>query len=319
VQNLSVSGFPAFGSDTGGYRGDDQDKELLVRWAEHTALTPIMQLGGGDHHNVWDMTVYDAETLDVYRRYARLHTRLFPLWYSLAHEATGGGCPPIEPLGLWAPDDPDAHAWWDEYVVAAGDAGVLLVAPVREDGARERVVHLPATRWVHWSTGEEIEGPADVTVDAPLDSLPLFIGRGAIVPMIADDVDTFVGTIHDEFVTLEERDDQLFVRIFPGEVPAAFALFEGGLLEAEDSGSSVEVVVSRGDWFTRWVLEILWEARSVPAPDPPSSVSLDGTTLAEQSDSLLVASGGCDGCWHYLEATGTLLVSIASPGTVTAR
>ncbi len=320
AQNLSVSGFPAFGSDTGGYRGDDQDKELLIRWAQHTALTPIMQLGGGDHHNVWDMTVYDAETLDIYQRLARLHTRLFPLWYTLAHRATDEGVPPIRPLGLAFPDDADAAAAWDQYMVGEW----LLVAPVRDDGARERVVHFPPGTWVHWSTGEAFEGPADSTVDAPLDSLPLFLGEGAIVPMIANDVDTFVDTTHDEFVTLEERRDQLFVRIRCHGINS-FVNFDGGAIEVDQGcydGCHLGISIAQGDWFTRWVLEIDWENSADDLPDAPSAISFDGSPLTEETDAALVASAGCDGCWHFDAATGTLLVSIASitaPGTVSVE
>jgi alpha-D-xyloside xylohydrolase len=316
LQNLSVSGFPAFGSDTGGYRGDDQDKELLVRWAQHTALTPIMQLGGGDHHNVWDMTVYDAETLDIYQRLARLHTRLFPLWYTLANLATDEGVPPIRPLGLVYPDDPDAAAAWDEYMVGEW----LLVAPVRKDGARERVVHFPPGTWVHWFTGEVFEGPSDATVDAPLDSLPLFLASGAIVPMIADDVDTFVTTTHAEFVTLEERRDQMWVRILPA-AQSLLELFDGGRLGIEICNldcSDLYVLVEQGTWFSRWVLEIDWENGETSGFSPPTSVTLEGSVLSEETDGALVASAGCDGCWHFDAGSGTLLVSIDAPGTVHA-
>ena len=310
AQNLSVSGFPAFGSDTGGYRGDEQDKELLVRWAEHTALTPIMQLGGGDHHNVWDMTVYDAETLYIYRRYARLHTRLFPLWYTLANRATDLGEPPLLPLGLAHPEDPGCAAAWDEYLVGS----VLLVAPVREDGAGERIVHFPPGRWVDWATGEAHDGPADETIPAPLDSLPLFVAAGAIVPMISDDVDTFVETTHAEYVTLDDRRDLLFARILPAG-DSSLDLFDGGAISVAETGPDLSVTISAGTWFSRWVLEIDWANRT-GAPPPPSSVTLGSTPLAEETDPALVASGSCSGCWIYLAGTGTLLASVAEPGAI---
>jgi alpha-D-xyloside xylohydrolase len=314
VQNLSVSGFPAFGSDTGGYRGDEQDKELLVRWAQHTALTPIMQLGGGDHHNVWDFTVYDEQTLEIYRRYARLHTRLVPLFYSLAVRASEEGIPPIRPLGLVWPEDEAAHAAFDEYMV--GDQ--LLVAPVRERGATRRTVYLPRGRWVHWFTGEVYEGPAEHDVAAALDELPLFMAPGAVVAMIADDVDTFVSTTRDELVTLEERREQLFVRVLPAG-DSAFELFDGGAVTVSEDGASLSVEVSQGSWFERWVLEVEWDERGGADGRPPESVSREGVTLSEHADPSVVAAGGCDGCYHHVEATGVLIVSLASEGTVVAE
>ena len=43
--SLAASGFPSFGSDTGGYLHAPPDKELFTRWFEHSALSTVMQIG----------------------------------------------------------------------------------------------------------------------------------------------------------------------------------------------------------------------------------------------------------------------------------
>jgi hypothetical protein len=139
--------------------------------------------------------------------------------------------------------------------------------------------------------------------------------------MISDDVDTFVDTVHDEFVTLEERRSQLFVRILPHGVSRT-TLFDGSTMHVQAGcmdGCSVGIEIEQGSWFTRWVLEIDWRNSIDSFPPSASSVSLDGTDLTEEADGALVASAGCDSCWHFDEPTGTLLVSIASAGTVHAE
>jgi alpha-glucosidase (family GH31 glycosyl hydrolase) len=60
----------------------------------------------------------------------------------------------------------------------------VIVAPVVEQGARTRRLYLPVGRWSEsndaggTSDGSPImDGPCWVTVDAPLEKLPIFIRR----------------------------------------------------------------------------------------------------------------------------------------------
>ena len=49
-----------------------------------------------------------------------------------------------------------------------------------EDHVTEREVHLPAgTTWFNAWTGEKYEGGQNVTVAAPLDTIPVFVKEGA--------------------------------------------------------------------------------------------------------------------------------------------
>ncbi len=60
----------------------------------------------------------------------------------------------------------------------------LLVAPVLHEGARSRKVYLPVgPRWTDAWTGEGIEGGRWITVDAPLDRIPLFLRGDAKLPI----------------------------------------------------------------------------------------------------------------------------------------
>jgi alpha-glucosidase (family GH31 glycosyl hydrolase) len=57
------------------------------------------------------------------------------------------------------------------------------VAPVTREGATHWPVYLPEGRWQDFWTHEVYDGPRGITVEAPLDRLPLFVRAGAIVPM----------------------------------------------------------------------------------------------------------------------------------------
>jgi hypothetical protein len=67
----------------------------------------------------------------------------------------------------------------DEYLFGPD----LLVAPVMEAGLTQRQVYLPdGTQWTDAWTGEVLAGGQTITVDAPLDIIPLFVRDGANLP-----------------------------------------------------------------------------------------------------------------------------------------
>jgi alpha-D-xyloside xylohydrolase len=60
----------------------------------------------------------------------------------------------------------------------------LLVAPVVEQGMTSREVYLPTgTDWYNFWTNERVKGGQTIAVAAPIDTLPLFVRAGSIVPM----------------------------------------------------------------------------------------------------------------------------------------
>ncbi len=83
INNLRESselGYPAHGSDIGGFRTVDTEplgrsKEVFLRWAGAGAFSPVMENGGGGEHRPW---VFDAETEAAYRRFTKLHHALVP-------------------------------------------------------------------------------------------------------------------------------------------------------------------------------------------------------------------------------------------------
>jgi alpha-D-xyloside xylohydrolase len=61
----------------------------------------------------------------------------------------------------------------------------LLVAPVLEQGARERSVYLPSgAEWTNAWTGAPVPSGTVVTASAPLEQVPLFVRSGARLPTV---------------------------------------------------------------------------------------------------------------------------------------
>jgi hypothetical protein len=109
-------------------------------------------------------------------RTVALHEALQPYVDELVAEGHQDGVPPVRPLAFRYGDQRESLDRWDQYLL--GDD--LLVAPVTEVGVRERSVWFPPGRWVSfWDHDEVVEGPFEVVVDAPLETIPLYVREGS--------------------------------------------------------------------------------------------------------------------------------------------
>jgi len=126
----------------------------------------------------WD---FDRQTIRVYRRYARAKIRLIPMIDRLAKRASKTGkVGPVRPLVL-DDDSPEARSIDDEWTLGRR----ILVAPVIDEGARERDVYLP--RFGDWRQarvtrkgklrrfGPRLDGGQTIVASAPLRDIPLFV------------------------------------------------------------------------------------------------------------------------------------------------
>ncbi len=172
--NLILSGFAYWSHDIGGFSGAS-NPALYTRWAQFGLFCSHARAHGTSPREPW---AFGEETEDIFRKYAALRYRLLPYLYSCAARAVATGRPLMRPLLLDYQDDPTTHTLDLQYLL--GDA--FLVAPVFAETASVPV-YLPKGRWVDYWSKHTYAGPGWVTVHAPLDTLPLFVREGAIIPM----------------------------------------------------------------------------------------------------------------------------------------
>jgi alpha-glucosidase (family GH31 glycosyl hydrolase) len=203
VASLSAacSGFSNWSHDVGGYLGhrlvERCPPELLVRWLQFGCFTPLMQAHARMPQEPWN---YGDRVLDLYRGYVLLHEQLIPYVRAAAASAARTGLPIIRPLCLTDPADPRGWAITDAY----GYGPALWVAPVLDDGAREREVALPHGDWIETWTGTQVSGGGEVTVQAPLERIPVWVRSGSIVVTYpADHVATGLGDVPESERPLE--------------------------------------------------------------------------------------------------------------------
>lgn len=206
--NSSLSVSPFWGTDIGGFfpsRDNEYTGELYARWFEFATFCPLFRSHGRDWwlHRPWgwdtgevgpieSRPVPDASELHnaaiepVCRKYGDLRYQLMPYTYTLAREARDTGLPLMRALWLQYPDDAEAVKLGDEYLWGRD----LLIAPVVEKGATTRRVYLPEGTWFDWWTGEKLVGHRWVERPVDLETIPIYIRAGAVIPL--DPVRQFV-------------------------------------------------------------------------------------------------------------------------------
>lgn len=178
VVGLGLSGIPYSGPDIGGFQGNPP-AELYLRWFQMATFLTFYRTHSSNnvsHRAPW---TYGEPYLGIIRQFLQLRYRLLPYFYTLTWEATQKGYPPVRPV-FWSYSD-DSALWSVNDAFFLGDA--LLVCPIFEEGGRQRQALLPKGYWYNFWDGTQLEGGKQVTLEAPLEQIPLLVKAGTILPM----------------------------------------------------------------------------------------------------------------------------------------
>ena len=169
--SLAMSGMGLHHSDIGGYTtlyGMKRSKELLLRWTEFAAFTPLMRTHEGNRpKDNWQFDS-DEETIEVIANLTKLHVKLKRYLQAAVAENAELGIPVMRPLFLHY-QEPQFFTVKDSYLLGRD----LLIAPVLEQGATQRKVLLPDDDWVHLCTKKPYGG-GSYTIEAPIGSPVVF-------------------------------------------------------------------------------------------------------------------------------------------------
>lgn len=194
--NLGLSGYPFAGTDIGGF-GADTTGELLVRWYQVGCFSTLFRNHSAMGTRRQEPWLFGEEKLDIIRRYIDLRYELIPYFYDLFREHLSTGLPVMRPLVLEYEKDVNTHNLNDEFMIGSQ----LLVAPVVEQGMTKKMVYLPEGVWYDYWTKERIEGGRYIIRDAPLDTCPIYVKAGAILPKYP--LQSYIGTKEQGTLILE--------------------------------------------------------------------------------------------------------------------
>jgi alpha-D-xyloside xylohydrolase len=214
--NFMATGFPYWTTDIGGYWGHEgrvdwttsASNEEFTRWFQYGAFCPIFRIHGGGSRELYG-NQWSATTKANLLKFDNLRYRLMPYIYSLAWKVTSEGYTIMRPMVFDYPTDSSVFDIKDQFLFGPA----LLINPVTAAGVTSRSVYLPAGTWYDFWTGETKEGGAKSTMPAPLDSIPILVKAGSIVPM---------GPMI-QYAT--ESIDPIEVRIYKGQ-NGSFTLYE---------------------------------------------------------------------------------------------
>jgi alpha-glucosidase (family GH31 glycosyl hydrolase) len=247
--NTGLSGIPYWGTDIGGFVPTKEfTAELYLRWFQFGAFCPLFRCHGRNWTlrlpwgwNTGDpgpmeisryegaaipdaSELHNSQVEPICRKYLELRYRLLPYIYSAVRECTLTGLPVMRALWLYYPDDPKAVERDDEYLWGRD----LLVAPVIEKGASSRQIYLPRGVWYDFWTRERKEGDREITREVDLETMPLYVRAGSILPL---------GPVKQH--TGDPSTGPLSISIYPGQ--------DGSFLLYEDDGKSFDY--RNGEWM----------------------------------------------------------------------
>lgn len=282
---FSLSGLYNFGHDIGGFAGPRPEPELFLRWVEQGVFWPRFTIHSWNDDGSANEPWMHPEILPQIRDCLAFRERLTPLLYDLLWRAHRDHAPILRPLFLDFPDQPEAHAEQDCFLLGA----TLLVAPVLDRGATTRTVWLPACEggWRDLWTGARHVGGRTVTVAAPPGRCPAFQRGGTILPLgpapswTEGPLTLRLALDEGQRATLELYDDDgASVLATPGLAPCLLRIV------AEKRNDEILLAIDRrGERLPRWPSLRCEDAAGVAIAmrlgdsDPVDAVALPGLTL----------------------------------------
>lgn len=172
-QSWGFTGAPFYSHDIGGFYGGPPDPELYVRWLQAGVFGPFCRIHGIGPREPW---YFGDEAERIVKEWLAIRYRLIPYLQRQVLEAAESGLPVMRGMALAFPND--RRTWNFELQYMLGDH--LLVAPVMQPGGHTAVC-LPEGGWYDFFTGQRWEGGQLLTMQMPLDRMPVYVREGAVL------------------------------------------------------------------------------------------------------------------------------------------
>ncbi|MFN8528654.1 MAG: glycoside hydrolase family 31 protein [Anaerolineae bacterium] len=182
--SAAASGISFWGWDIGGFSGEIPSAELYLRATAMAAFCPIYQYHSEynahrlprNDRTPWNIQARtgDDRVIPTFRFFTRVRHNLMPyLWQEAQHSAATGE--PMMRAARWTiPTAPDTAYFFGRS---------LLVYPITDPGVTQTAIQLPPGTWHDLWTGTAYTGGTPITVEVPLDRIPVFVPAGASIPV----------------------------------------------------------------------------------------------------------------------------------------
>ena len=199
--HLGLSGFAFWSHDVPGFHSTPDfmnsplDEQVYVRWTQFGVFTSHMRYHGTCKREPW----HYPTIAPIVKCWWKLRYRLIPYIIEQSELACRSGLPIVQALLIHHPNDRQVWHIDDEYYFG----NEFLVCPVM-NAENRRDIYLPEGQWVHFLTGERLEGGRWYdNVEVPLDEMPVFVRPDARIKMYPHDVDSTDDMDLEKAITIE--------------------------------------------------------------------------------------------------------------------
>lgn len=211
----SFTGQPHWSTTIGGVKMNDalspeSKKELLTRWYQFAAFTPVFQ-GAVANNEIWSVGNSSDPCFKAISKSIALRYQLLPYIYSAAWSAVVENGAIMRSLLFDFQKDKNLINIDQQYLFGPS----VMVCPVTAEGLKQMKVQLPENaNWVDFWTGEKFTGGQGIETNVSLDRIPLYIKEGSVIPL---------ATVNPDSLGLVGR--PIEIRVYPG-ADGSFVLYE---------------------------------------------------------------------------------------------
>lgn len=189
--HFGLSGFAFWSHDVPGFHtlpnfmNSIVQDDVYMRWTQFGVFSSHIRYHGTNKREPW----FYPNIAPLVKRWWNLRYKLIPYIIRESEKATKSGSTIVQALIFHHPEDNNCWHIDDEYYF--GDD--FLVAPVM-NSENKRDIYLPEGEWVNFFTGERYSvadgGKWFKNVEVPLELMPVFVRRGASIPVYPEYVDS---------------------------------------------------------------------------------------------------------------------------------
>jgi alpha-glucosidase len=151
-------------------------KEVMFRWLEYGAFTPVFRTHDGNYANPKNYQFYyDEDGYEFYAKMARIHNNLKFYFKSLEKDMVEKGYPMTRALWLHYPEDPECRKIQYQYLLGQD----ILVTPVTKEGVTEMEGYIPKGEWILPYDGSVLKGGSYQKIPAKMGQPSVLVRKGS--------------------------------------------------------------------------------------------------------------------------------------------
>uniref|UniRef100_A0A1B6D5E9 P-type domain-containing protein n=1 Tax=Clastoptera arizonana TaxID=38151 RepID=A0A1B6D5E9_9HEMI len=186
IMSFSLFGIPLAGADICGFNGNTTPS-LCQRWSQLGAFYPFSRNHNSDDAIDQDPVALGPTVVSSARKALFTRYYLLPYLYTLFYGASTRGDTVVRPLFFEYPNDEQTFSITTQFLWGSG----LLICPVLKDQDTYVSAYLPSDRWYDFYSFRPINSNGSFySLSAPLDTIPLLLRGGQIIPTQEPNVTT---------------------------------------------------------------------------------------------------------------------------------